>query len=108
MALYIARRLAWTIIVVLVVLLLTFAVFYLLPAGDPALRFAGKSPTRGVPRPRSGSASASTSRGTSSSAASSETSSRGDENGWPGLGYSYVTNQPCSASSRSACRGRCS
>ena len=26
-------------------LLLTFAVFYLLPAGDPALRFAGKSPT---------------------------------------------------------------
>ena len=36
---------AWTIIVVLVVLLLTFAVFFLLPAGDPALRFAGKSPT---------------------------------------------------------------
>ena len=32
-------------LVVLIVLLLTFAVFYLLPAGDPALRFAGKSPT---------------------------------------------------------------
>jgi len=32
-------------VVVLIVLLLTYAVFYLLPAGDPALRFAGKSPT---------------------------------------------------------------
>ena len=28
-----------------IVMLLTFAVFYLMPAGDPALRFAGKSPT---------------------------------------------------------------
>jgi peptide/nickel transport system permease protein len=42
--LYIARRLVWTIVVVLCVLAITFAVFYLLPAGDPALRFAGKSP----------------------------------------------------------------
>ena len=32
-------------VVVAFVLLITFAVFYLLPAGDPALRFAGKSPT---------------------------------------------------------------
>ena len=45
MAFYITRRLAWTAVVVLVVLMLTFAVFYLMPAGDPALRFAGKSPT---------------------------------------------------------------
>ena len=41
MAFYITRRLAWTAVVVLVVLMLTFAVFYLMPAGDPALRFAG-------------------------------------------------------------------
>ena len=27
------------------VIAITFAVFYLLPAGDPALRFAGKNPT---------------------------------------------------------------
>ena len=45
MAYYIARRLLWTLVVVAVVLLITFAVFYLLPAGDPALRFAGKSPS---------------------------------------------------------------
>ena len=45
MAFYVARRLAWTLLVVFVVLLITFAVFYLLPAGDPALRFAGKQPS---------------------------------------------------------------
>jgi peptide/nickel transport system permease protein len=46
MILYIARRLLWTVVVVACVLAITFAVFYLLPAGDPALRFAGKSPTQ--------------------------------------------------------------
>ena len=45
MLFYIARRLVWTIIVLLVVLLITFAVFFLMPNGDPALRFAGKTPT---------------------------------------------------------------
>jgi peptide/nickel transport system permease protein len=45
MALYIARRLLWTALVVAIVLLITFVVFYLLPAGDPALHFAGKNPT---------------------------------------------------------------
>ena len=45
MLIYIARRLAWTILVVFVVLFITFLVFFKLPAGDPALRFAGKSPT---------------------------------------------------------------
>jgi peptide/nickel transport system permease protein len=45
MILYIIRRLIWTIVVILVVLAITFAVFFLLPNGDPALRFAGKTPT---------------------------------------------------------------
>jgi peptide/nickel transport system permease protein len=44
MSIYIVRRLLWTLLVVAVVLLITFVVFYLLPAGDPALRFAGKNP----------------------------------------------------------------
>jgi peptide/nickel transport system permease protein len=44
MTIYILRRLLWTAIVVAVVLLITFVVFYLLPVGDPALRFAGKNP----------------------------------------------------------------
>ena len=45
MLIYIARRLVWTIIVVLVVIFVTFLVFFKLPNGDPALRFAGRSPT---------------------------------------------------------------
>ena len=45
MTLYIARRLLWTIVVVFCVIAITFAIFYLLPAGDPALSFAGHSPT---------------------------------------------------------------
>ena len=45
MLIYIARRLAWTVLVILVVLFITFLVFFKLPTGDPALRFAGKSPT---------------------------------------------------------------
>ena len=45
MLIYIARRLVWTVVVILVVLFITFLVFFKLPNGDPALRFAGKSPT---------------------------------------------------------------
>jgi peptide/nickel transport system permease protein len=89
MLIYIARRLAWTVLVVGVVLLITFVVFFQMPAGNPALRFAGKSPTEEQ---------------------IAEIEKRlhldqpfyiefgyfvknfvtGDENGWPGLGYSYV------------------
>ena len=88
MLLYIGRRLIWTAVVILAVLLVTFLVFFKLPNGDPALRFCGKSPTTDC---------------------LSLTRHRlhldkpfyvefgyfvknfvaGDENGWPGLGYSY-------------------
>jgi peptide/nickel transport system permease protein len=93
MALYIVRRLGWAAVVVLIVLLLTFAVFYLMPAGDPALRFAGKSPTTeslalirhrlGLDQPwyvQYGKFV--------------KNFVTGDEYGWPGLGYSYNTNVP--------------
>ena len=40
MLIYIFRRLVWTIVVLLAVLLITFAVFFLMPNGDPALRSA--------------------------------------------------------------------
>jgi peptide/nickel transport system permease protein len=43
--LYVARRLAWTVLVVVAVLLITYAIFFLLPEGDIATRFAGKAPT---------------------------------------------------------------
>jgi peptide/nickel transport system permease protein len=92
MTLYIIRRLAWTAVVVVIVLMLTFAVFYLMPAGDPALRFAGKSPTEeslALVRERLGLdqpwyvqfGKYATNFVT------------GDEYGWPGLGYSFVSNQ---------------
>ena len=89
MTLYIARRLVWTVVVVACVLAITFAVFYLLPAGDPALRFAGKNPTDtelalihkrlGLDKPwyvQFGKFS--------------KDFFIGDKFGWPGLGYTYA------------------
>jgi peptide/nickel transport system permease protein len=88
MLIYIARRLAWMLVVIGVVLLITFAVFYLLPAGDPALRFAGRQPTPetlalirhrlGLDQPwyvQFGKFV--------------KNFFTGDSYGWPGLGYSY-------------------
>jgi peptide/nickel transport system permease protein len=90
---YTVRRLIWAAAVVLVVTMVTFLIFFLMPPGDPALRFAGR-------------------------AASPETIQRiredfgldkawyhqygifvknlftGDEWGWPGLGFSYDTRIP--------------
>jgi peptide/nickel transport system permease protein len=89
MAFYIVRRVLWAAVVVLIVLMLTFVVFYLLPAGDPALRFAGKSPTEeslalirdrlGLDEPWY-----------KQYGIYVKNVATGDEYGWPGLGYSYV------------------
>jgi peptide/nickel transport system permease protein len=88
MALYIVRRSLWACVVILIVLLLTYAVFFLLPAGDPALRFAGKSPTPeslalirhrlGLDEPWY-----------HQYGIFVKNFVTGDEYGWPGLGYSY-------------------
>ena len=43
MLIYLFRRVLWAILVVFVVLFITFLVFFKLPNGDPALRFAGNS-----------------------------------------------------------------
>jgi peptide/nickel transport system permease protein len=40
---YIIRRLLWVVLVLLLVVFLTYAIFFLLPAGDPAHRFVGKN-----------------------------------------------------------------
>ncbi len=42
---YVIRRLLWTVLVVMVVTLITFVIFYVMPPGNPAVRFAGKQPT---------------------------------------------------------------
>jgi len=88
MLFYIARRLVWTFAVVLAVLFVTFLVFFKLPNGDPALRFAGKSPTPDslklihqrlhLDKPFYIEFGYFVKNFVS-----------GDENGWPGLGYSY-------------------
>ena len=88
MLIYIARRLAWTVLVIGIVLFITFLVFFKLPAGDPALRFAGKSPTEEslalirhrlhLDEPFY-----------KEFGYFVKNFATGDENGWPGLGYSY-------------------
>ena len=88
MILYIARRIVWTFIVILCVIGITYVVFYKLPQGNPALRFAGHSPTTqeiqqidhrlGLDRPwyvQFGKFS--------------YHFFAGDQFGWPGLGYAY-------------------
>jgi peptide/nickel transport system permease protein len=92
MLIYIARRLAWTILVVFAVLFITFLVFFKLPNGDPALRFAGKSPTTEqiqeirhrlhLDKPFY-----------QEFGYFVKTFATGDEYGWPGLGYSYNSFQ---------------
>src|SRR5215471_9610233 len=88
MLIYIARRLVWTLLVVFTVLFITFLVFFKLPNGDPALRFAGKSPTQEqldeihkrlhLDKPFY-----------VEFGYFVKTFVTGDEYGWPGLGYSY-------------------
>jgi peptide/nickel transport system permease protein len=96
MTFYIARRLVWTVVVVACVLAITFAVFYLLPAGDPALRFAGKNPTDreiaqihhrlGLDKPFYVQFGKFTWRFFT-----------GDKYGWPGLGYTYASGSSVKA-----------
>jgi peptide/nickel transport system permease protein len=90
MAAYIVRRIIWSVFVVLIVTLLTFLIFYVMPPGDPALRFAGKQATPesieevkerfGLDKPWYG-----------QYATFLGELVTGDEWGWPGLGYSYDT-----------------
>jgi peptide/nickel transport system permease protein len=42
---YIIRRLLWIVLVLLIITLFTYFIFFKLPPGDPAVRFAGKQPT---------------------------------------------------------------
>lgn len=90
MIFYIARRLLWTLVVVFCVLFITFLVFFKLPAGNPALRFAGHSPTQaelnqiehrlGLNKPW-----------TTQFGKFSYHFFAGDQFGWPGLGYTYAS-----------------
>ncbi|MDP9067752.1 MAG: ABC transporter permease [Actinomycetota bacterium] len=90
---YIARRLLYLLMVVLIITLATFLIFYVMPPGDPAVAFAGKTPTPevieqvkiqfGLDKPLH---------------VQYFTFVRniflGDEYGWPGLGFSFDTRSP--------------
>jgi peptide/nickel transport system permease protein len=88
MALYVLKRLLWAILVINVVVFITFLVFFKLPNGDPALRFVGKFPTQqNIELARQ--------RLHLDKPFYVEyfyfvkNFVKGDESGWPGLGYSY-------------------
>ena len=93
MLIYIARRIVWAAVVLLVVTAITFAIFYLLPPGDPALRFVGKQPTPqmialvrhnlGLDKPWY-----------IEYWKFIKAIVGGDKFGWPGLGYSYDSQVP--------------
>ncbi|MCB0882435.1 MAG: ABC transporter permease [Thermoleophilia bacterium] len=87
---FIIRRLIWTVFIVLLVSVLTFLIFFVLPSGDPALRFAGKQPTAELI------AQARANLGLDKSLPEQywlflKHLVTGDEYGWPGLGYSFHT-----------------
>jgi peptide/nickel transport system permease protein len=48
MAAYIVRRLLWTVVLLLVITLVTFLIFYVLPTADPAALRAGRDPSQAL------------------------------------------------------------
>jgi peptide/nickel transport system permease protein len=90
---YVVRRVLWAVLVVLIVTFITFAIFYLLPSGDPALRFAGRVPTE------ERIAEVRQQLGLDKSWIQQywiflQNIVTGDRYGWPGLGFSYETRIP--------------
>ncbi len=89
---YIIRRLLWVALVLLIIVFLTYVIFFLLPAGDPAVRFAGKSRNPdvlasirrqfGLDRPWY-----------MQYVRFTRNVFLGDQYGWPGLGISFSTRE---------------
>jgi peptide/nickel transport system permease protein len=87
---YIVRRLLWVALVLLIITLITFVIFFVMPPTDPAVVFAGKQPTKetiaevkrqfGLDKPLLTQVGLFVKR-----------IFTGDEYGWPGLGFSFNT-----------------
>jgi peptide/nickel transport system permease protein len=90
---YIVRRLLWVALVMLIITMVTYLIFFVMPPTDPAVAFAGKSPTPesiaevkrqfGLDRPvwiQYG--------------LFVKHLFLGDQYGWPGLGFSFATRSP--------------
>lgn len=90
---YIARRLLWVLLVVILVTFFTFVIFFVMPPVDPAVLFAGRAPSPrlieqvresfGLDQPFLVQYGLFLKR-----------IFLGDEYGWPGFGLSFVTRSP--------------
>src|SRR3954449_3752143 len=90
---YIIRRILWAILVLLIVVFITYMIFFLLPSGDPAVRLAGKNQTPqlleqirqqfGLNHPWY-----------IQYLLFLKHAVLGDQYGWPGLGLSFVSKVP--------------
>jgi peptide/nickel transport system permease protein len=93
---YIIRRLLWVVLVLVVIVALTYSIFFLMPGGGSdaiANRFAGKAPTEDVIN------AVKAQLGLDQPvyvqfARFTKNLFLGDQYGWPGLGYSYVERKP--------------
>jgi peptide/nickel transport system permease protein len=90
---YIVGRLMWVVIVVLIITAFTYVIFFVMPPTDPAVQFAGKNPTPeqiaevrrqfGLDKPI-----------WQQYTLFLKNTFTGDEYGWPGLSFSFVTRSP--------------
>jgi peptide/nickel transport system permease protein len=87
---YIIRRLIWLVVTLLLITLITYLIFFVMPPTDPAVNFAGKQPTEelvaqvkqqfGLDKPLVVQYGLFVKR-----------IFLGDEYGWPGMGFSFST-----------------
>src|ERR687898_1304061 len=90
---YLIRRLLWVVLVLFLVTLFTFVIFFVMPPTDPSILFAGRAPT---PRLI---AQVKESLGLDEPAYIQyllfvQRVFLGDEYGWPGFGFSFLTRSP--------------
>jgi peptide/nickel transport system permease protein len=90
---YLIRRLLWVALLLVLITLFTFVIFFVMPPTDPAILFAGRAPTpRLVAQVRE-------SLGLDEPAYMQyllflRRLFLGDEYGWPGFGFSFLTRSP--------------
>jgi peptide/nickel transport system permease protein len=90
---YLIRRLLWVVLLLVLITLFTFLIFFVMPPTDPAILFAGRAPTpRLVAQVRE-------SLGLDQPGYLQYFSFvrrlfLGDEYGWPGFGFSFLTRSP--------------
>ena len=87
---YIVRRMLWVVLVLLIISFITYLIFFVMPSTDPAIIFAGKTPTKanvaevrrqfGLDKPVLVQYGLFVKR-----------VFLGDQYGWPGLGFSFNT-----------------